>query len=115
MYPTDLTEIENPVVRKRIATERKIVLAIIDKALAEGFELSVDDGEETYPWTTDRKTVIDAIMNTDEDWLRLRKGDLHGTIFLVYGNSGWDVICDYHTSLEEFLKPINAMCERLEG
>jgi hypothetical protein len=37
-------------------------------------------------------------------------GDRHlGNVFLVMGNDGYDMISDYHTSLEEFLIPVNAL------
>ena len=115
MYPKDLNDITDPGVRERVAIERQIVFALIDHALAEGYELSVDDGEEQHPWTTDRAVVIDNIMETDEDRLHLRKDGHTAWVLLVYGNEGWDVICDYNVSLEALLEPINALAESLEG
>lgn len=114
MYPKDLSDITDPETRRRIAVERRIVTALIDHALAEGYELSVDDGDDQHPWTTDRKAVIDNIMETDEDRLYLRKDGHPAWVLLVYGNSGWDVICDYNTSLEALLEPINKLAESLE-
>ena len=114
MYPKDLNDIKDADTRRRIVIERRIVTALIDHALAEGYELSVDDGEEQHPWTTDRAVVIDNIMETDEDRLYLRKDGHTAWVLLVYGNDGWDVICDYNTSLEALLEPINKLAERLE-
>ena len=116
MYPKYLKEIHDTGVRYRIAVERKIVMALIDRALAEGYELAVDDGgHEPLLWTTDRRTLIDNIMETDEDYLRFRKdGKIAGWVFLVYGNEGWDVICDNTVNLEEFLAPITKLAESLE-
>jgi hypothetical protein len=115
MYPKDLNDITDPETRRRIAVERKIVTALIDRALAEGYELSVDDGDNQHPWTTDRAEVIDNIMEADEDQLYLRKDGHTAWVILVYGNSGWDVICDYNVSLEALLAPINALAKSLEG
>ena len=115
MFPKNLKDITDPGVRERVAIERRIVTALIDRALAEGYELSVDDGEEQYAWTRDRDEVIADIMNTDEDRLYLRKDGHTAWVFLVYGNSGWDVICDYHTRLEALLEPINTLTDNLEG
>lgn len=114
MYPKSLKDVASPVVRHRMAVERRIVLALIDQALAEGYELSVNDGEEQHPWTTDRAAVVADIMNTDEDRLYLRKNHQTAWVFLVYGNEGWTVICDYSTSLEALLEPVNKLAERLE-
>ena len=114
MYPKDLKDITDPGVRERVAIERRIVTALIDRALAEGYELSVDDGDNQHPWTTDRAEVIDNIMEADEDRLYLRKDGHTAWVFLVYGNDGWDVICDYNVSLEGLLEPINALALSLE-
>ena len=115
MYPKNLKDITDPGVRKCVAIERRIVTALIDRALAEGYELSVDDGDNRHPWTTNRAEVTDNIMEADEDRLYLRKDGHTAWVYLVYGNSGWDVICDYTNSLEALLEPINALAESLEG
>jgi len=116
MYPTNLIDITDPGVRKRVAIERLIVLALIDHALAEGYELSVHDGEERHPWTTDRAEVVAAIMETDEDHLRFRKNKKNaGWVRLVYGNDGWDVIADNTLNLEGLLAPIEKLALSLEG
>ena len=114
MYPKNLSDITDPETRRRIAVERKIVTALIDHALAEGYELSVDDGDNRHPWTTNRAEVIGNIMEADEDRLYLRKDGHTAWVFLVYGNEGWTVICDYNVSLEALLAPINALASGLE-
>ena len=114
MYPKNLNDIKDADTRRRIAVERRIVTALIDHALAAGYELSVVDGEGQRRWTTDRAVVIDNIMETDEDRLYLRKDGHTACVLLVYGNEGWDVICDYNTSLEALLEPINTRAESLE-
>ena len=116
MYRTTapLREIKDPRRRAEALAERAVVLKLIDTLLAAGAEISVDDGEERHPFTVSRAAVLDAICNTDMDWLRVRRGSSNGAIHLVYGNSGWDVICDYTTNLEELLAPVNDFAETLE-
>ena len=114
MYPKDLNEIADPGVRHTIMIARKIVLSLIDELMGHGFALSVDDGEERHPWTTDRNRVIDAIMESDEDYLWARKPEYTGGVFLVYGNDGWDVICDYSMGLEPFMVKTMKLAEKLE-
>lgn len=116
MYPTteEVRQIVDARRRAEMLAERVIVLKLIDTLLAAGFELSVNDGEENHPWTTDRAAVIDAILNTDEDTLRVRKDGRTGWVLLVYGNGGWDVICDYTVWLEDVLAPVMALAEELE-
>lgn len=116
MYRTtsQLREIKDPRHRAEALAERAVVLKLIDTLLAAGFEISVNAGEEIHPWTTDRVAVIDAVMNTDEDWLNVRRDGRHGAVYLVYGNSGWDFICDYHMWLEEALTPVEALALELE-
>lgn len=119
MYPEKLTPktIPDAGVRARITIERKIVTRLIDDLLAAGCELSVFDGEEKHPWTTDRAAVTRDIMNTDEDWLMVRRASdgLEGWVYLVYGNGGWDVITDYTMSLEPLLAGVNGYAVSLEG
>jgi len=116
MYPYELNEqtIRDIGIRHRIAIERKIVTALIDRALAEGYELAVDDGDERHPWTRDRAEVLDTIMNTDEDYLYMRKDGACGWVFLVYGNAGYDVIANNTMSLEGLLAPVEALALSLE-
>ena len=119
MYPEKLTSetIPHAGVRARIAIERKIVTRLIDDLLAAGWELRVYDESEYEPWTRSRTTVIDDIMNADEDVLYVRRArdGLSGWVHLVYGNDGWDVISDYTTNLEPLLAGVNAYAETLEG
>ena len=117
MYPQTLAQITDPDVRARIRIERKIVLRLIDTALAAGCDLQVYDGGEYYPWTTDKAAILRDIMNTDEDVLHIRRpGEARSAfVLLVYGNDGWDVICDYQTSLEDLLAPVNDYAATMEG
>ena len=36
-------------------------------------------------------------------------------VYLVFGNDGWDVVCDYTTNLEDTLTNANALADKLSG
>lgn len=113
----------DPKVLRRLALEEKIVEAIVDRLLEVGFELSVDDGgdEMAIERSRDKAAIMEALINTDEDRLHAlvprggRMGNLRGGwVLFVYGNDGYDVVCDYTTGLEHRLKPVFDMVDRLE-
>jgi hypothetical protein len=98
--------------------ERQIATKIVDDALAAGYELSVDNGGDSdmVCGTTDRQAVLDTLFQTDEERLVLSKNKKHiGSVFLVYGNDGWDVVCDYHLSIEDVMKGANELADKLGG
>ena len=107
---------EQQVVDERMALERKIVGKIVEVALAEGNMVSVYDGEE-YPIkrSRDYDEIMGAIMSTDEDVLRIRDADGNslGSILLVYGNDGWDVVCDYSGELSSMMEGVDEYIESL--
>ena len=86
---------------RRIMMERRIAFKIIDMALADGHEVSVNDGEE---WTVirskDKAELRNSLFTTDEDQIVIRHndGDEMGWFHLVYGNDGYDVISDHTTT-----------------
>ena len=106
---------------RRIEIEADIVTRTVDALLAAGYALQVDDGgrpEERRPAepTTDRAVILAELMETDEDYLLAVTPGLavpRGWVRFVYGNDGHDVICDYSTSLEDVLKPINEYADSL--
>lgn len=100
----------------RIKIEQQITGATIRALLGAGFSLGVFDGEEhTLEFCKTPALVAKALMTTDEDHLTVFDNEKNfiGSVFFVYGNDGWDVICDYSTSLEEYLEPVNALADRL--
>jgi len=87
--------------KQRIQIERDIGEKIIDDALAAGYTISVyDSAEWTVKNSRDRAEIVAALMTTDDDILRFSdaEGKTIGSVWLVYGNSGWDVICDSSTN-----------------
>lgn len=104
-------------IRQRIVVERAIIRKAVTDIIAAGYALSVDYGEDdvAVSRSSDVAEIMEAIGACDEEWLHVRhtNGKLRGTIALVYGNDGWDVICDYHTSLEPLLTGANELAEQL--
>lgn len=85
-------------IEKRIDIERQIVTCIVETAILKGYLVSVYDGE-AYPIkkSTDKAAIVKELFACDEEYLIIR--DQHsgkiGTIDLIYGNDGWDVISNY--------------------
>ena len=106
------------IVADRQKLERQIVTKIVDDALAAGYALSVDNGGDGFEiaMSTERQAVLDVLFQTDEERLVLSKEQkIIGSVFLVYGNDGWDVVCDYHLSIEDVMKGANELADKLGG
>lgn len=99
--------------------------------------------ETTIKRSRDARAVLENLQTTDDDYLLVygpsaqpqRPGELctdaacpvrvdgiphaHppivriGWVRFVYGNDGWDVICDYTTNLESALESTNALADRI--
>ncbi|EJD3148827.1 hypothetical protein M1V18_004400 [Salmonella enterica] len=102
--------------RQRI--ERQIAKATAERLIAAGYKVAVFDGEEiALQKTTDVPAIVGAMFSTDEDYLfvYLAEGDESiGFVRFIYGNDGWDVINDYTTNLEDSLKAVNELADKLE-
>lgn len=103
-------------VKMRQMVEREIATQLIKDALAEGYLLGVNDGEET---TLERcgssDKVLTAMFTTDEDWLLVYeqgKTDHFGWVRFVYGNDGYDVISDYSANLEHIMAGANKVSDK---
>jgi hypothetical protein len=120
----------DPGVVMRQAIERKIVVATIKALLDAGFDLAVDNGDDSglaAGWTRDADRVLSFMFDTDDVHLMARKlqsdcaadhdackGVAYtGWVYFVYGNDGPDVISDYTANLESVLGPVNAMADRI--
>lgn len=106
-----------PHVARRIRTEGRICAHLVERLLAAGYRLSVDDGEETtVVRSRDRGAILEGLFTTDSDRILVYTPGAArhaGWVSLVYGNDGHDVISDYTTSLTEELKATCAYAERL--
>lgn len=105
-----------PAIAARQRMERSIVRRVVKDALAAGYVLDVDDGgdELAVKGATTVKAAIDALMNTDDDKLILRRGKDRGWVRFVYGNDGWDVINDYSINIEGVLVESLDLTDRME-
>ncbi|MGJ7541557.1 hypothetical protein [Variovorax sp. LT1R16] len=103
-------------VRDRIVIERAVVRHAATALIAAGFELRLHDGED---YATERTTSVDRIMAelmaTDEERLYAYApgGKFHGSVYLVYGNDGYDVITDNSVSLAVHLEATDAFSDTL--
>jgi multidrug efflux pump subunit AcrA (membrane-fusion protein) len=103
-------------VKVRARIEAQIARRVVESAIAKGYSVSVDDGEEiTLSRSRDVDAILNAMWTTDEDrlYINLPNAKRLGMIYFVYGNEGFDVINDYSVSLEEpFMSEVNAWVER---
>lgn len=106
-------------IRDRRSIEQRIVIRVVEDLLAAGFKFSLNNGgdELEFKDSTDKALIFSNMMETDEDKLHVKKDGLdfrvYGWIQFIYGNDGYDVISDYATILEQWLKPINDWAENL--
>jgi hypothetical protein len=104
--------------KHRLRLELQVVTAVVDEALKRGWAVSVFDGEETtVEQSKDREAIIAALRTTDEDQLTFHTDDsmTRAWVRLIYGNLPWEVVNDYSVSLEDFMQPIDKLCETLEA
>lgn len=105
--------------RKRIATERRILRAVIMDLRAAGFALSTEDQDtgETIDFAGQSvKKIMDEMTACDDGRLYATRADFQKTqwVYFVYGNDGWDVISDYSVPLEPFLKRADAISDKAQ-
>ena len=103
---------------KRIMMERRIVFALVDKALKDGHSVSVFDCEEwTVKLSKNKKQIRNALFTTDMDNIRIRNdaGESLGTFSLIYGECGYDVISDYTVTdySEELYNSLGPMIDKM--
>lgn len=97
------------------AGEARVVRKLVRAALAAGYAIGVNDGEEwTVKRSTSTKVIFDALATTGEDVIRISAADpcktvgwhSAGSFELIYGNDpdGSEVISDHSD---------NEVCEAL--
>lgn len=97
----------------RIALEKFVVDIAVNDLLADGYAITVNNGESNVLFNAINKTeIIEAMFSTDEDFLYVSKNDKTNFIHFVYGNSGYDVISDYNTALETVLIRANSIYDK---
>ena len=105
----DILSKHDPGVRSRAFIELQIVNALIDAAGDAGYRLRVE-GEERADTPDDLKRLL---FNLDNAVLLVFAGGgkAIGWIRLVFGNDGFDLVSDYSTNLEAFLRPVNDLAD----
>lgn len=94
--------------RPRARMELAIVNALIGELARPGYTAKIDE------YGNEPTTLKDGLFNLDEAHLIVFKdGKKIGFVYLVFGNDGHDLISDYSVSLEEFLKPVNEVADKL--
>ena len=116
----------SPLPNTRPAIERAIALAIVVEILAQGHLISVNNGgdENELDHSRDLDAIMAALFASDEDYLyiyepervgNLSEGNHDNWVRLVYGNEGWDVVCDYTVDAEKYMATANALSAQLQG
>ena len=101
-------------VAKRQKIEKRIVSRLVSDAIKAGYTISVDNlNEVVIKQSKNKKAIMAEIMSVDEEHLVLHKDGRQGRGLLTYGNDGYDVICDYNTSLETVIKGANDLADKI--
>lgn len=90
-----------PETAERIIGERRVIRRLVTRAIAAGYTVSIHNGEDwEIQWSTRTNDVMDCIMATDEDYLRVcnHGKQIMATFRLIYGNSPAEVIADHSTN-----------------
>ena len=94
--------------------EVQVITRAVNDLVAAGYVISVNDGQEiVVRGSVDTKTIMAALFSVDEERLIARQPGVQGSILLIHGNDGYDVIADYSLSLESALEGANKLADRL--
>jgi hypothetical protein len=98
--------------------ETQVLTTLIDGLIEEGYTLTVSYGEGQYgvKKSKDRDAILADLWACDEEWLHVHKdGKAIGQVFLIYGECGYDVICDHSESLTatKAIQTVDALVDRL--
>tara|TARA_R110000868_G_scaffold47912_1_gene156421 strand:+ start:420 stop:812 length:393 start_codon:yes stop_codon:yes gene_type:complete len=103
---TGANDMTNSLSQYATAGEARVVRKLVKAAIAAGYSVSVNDGEEwTVKRSTSTKVIFDALATTGEDTIRISAADPSkttgwhgaGSFCLIYGNdpSGEEILADY--------------------
>lgn len=105
-------------VKMRQRVERLIVRRFILDAKAKGYLFNVDNGGDEYELsepTNNVPKVLAAMFATDDERLYVfepKEDKPFAWVYLVYGNSGWDVVNDYTANLEDVMTGANELADK---
>lgn len=94
----------------RIAGERDIASHLLRSLVEQGFVLQ-DAEDEDEEWTNDPAKILSIVTDVDAIYINVKHTqpkegwDDSGWVFLVMGNSPEEMISNYTTNLEQYLKP----------
>ena len=101
-----------------IQIENDIINALINSAINNGLSVTINDSEEdVVVKSTDFNEIKASMRSTDEEYMLFYdKGVFCGSVFLVYGNTGWDVIADtgIHTGYDYILSRAEEIANAFE-
>lgn len=102
----------------RTLVERAIVRQAVKDLIAAGLVVSMWDGDSPVVNSNEVAVVMAEIGVSDEQEILVcdqmnGRFNLIGSIILVYGNDGWDVIADNYVALEKHLQPAESLAEAL--
>ena len=106
-------------VRERARIEVAIIREIMKAFTAAGLEIHADNGEEE-PIKLEKGNDLEfirALMAVDESRITAGKpGERKKWVFLVFGNSGTDLICDHSADdeTERLLEPVSRLADFFE-
>lgn len=112
----------HPEIKDRVVIERAVIRHAASAILAAGYRLRLHDGETWATALTDSlDTVMREVWACDMERLYVwvpssdpgNDGKYIGSLMLVYGNDGWDVIADHSVALEDVLQTTYAYAESL--
>lgn len=110
----------------RVEIEKRIARKALETMIGAGYYVRVHDGEEwACSITQNIDQALSAMMATDEDRVFVlrhntagegfgKKYQQVGWVHFVYGNDGFDVICNYSTNLEAHMAGVMAFAESQE-
>lgn len=98
--------------------ETAITTALIERALELGYAMQVfDEGESILDKTTNKQEVMDLLGDLDEAYVTFFKGsECLGSVFFVFGNDGYDVICSHHENaqINNLVQHVTPLIEKYE-
>lgn len=107
--------------------EKRIVRSFVKAALKAGHRLAVSlergyDVDEMLLGSTNVKEIMDAAFAGDDAHIFVQPAEgptveegqvvSTGWVYIVMGNDGYDVICDYTTNLEPLMAGPNKISEK---
>jgi len=106
---------------KRMRDEKIAASGLVKAILKAGYMISIDNGED-WPVKKSRsyREVMDNLWACDEEKLLLRdmvSGEKIGWFYLVFGNSGAELVCDYsdNDACNAVYDALRPLIERLEA